>query len=190
MKKETLDISKYFGLVRHIAYAMNHHTKQTYDVEDLIGYGMLGLCLAKRDFKRTKGAKFSTYAYLKIKGAILDGLRVLNWQSSRASIKLTFVHIADLNVSDIQIILGEEAYSGGGACLTPITNYWETLCASNIEENLQKKQKQQTAQEAFNSLCKADKEAITNHIRSKYPSSKSWGSRLYRRALEKLQRSV
>ena len=47
--------------------------------EDLLGFGMLGLIAAADSFEPERGLKFSTYAYPKIRGAILDSLRGLDW---------------------------------------------------------------------------------------------------------------
>jgi len=49
------------------------------DSDDLISYGIFGLIDAINKFDHTKGAKFETYASLRIRGAILDGLRSLDW---------------------------------------------------------------------------------------------------------------
>ena len=44
------------------------------DLEDLIGYGELGLAQAARDFVPDRGAEFTSYAYYRVRGAIFDGL--------------------------------------------------------------------------------------------------------------------
>lgn len=49
------------------------------DFDDLVSYGIFGLIDAINKFDHTKGAKFETYASLRIRGAILDGLRTLDW---------------------------------------------------------------------------------------------------------------
>jgi len=43
--------------------------------EDLVSAGSIGLVKAARDFDPTKNAEFKTYAYIRIKGAIIDELR-------------------------------------------------------------------------------------------------------------------
>jgi RNA polymerase sigma factor FliA len=49
------------------------------EVSDLIQAGVLGLIDAADRFDRSKGVRFSTYAELRIRGAILDSLRSLDW---------------------------------------------------------------------------------------------------------------
>ncbi len=62
-------------LLRHIAGRMALDLPSNFDREDLVGYGMLGLILAADSFEAERGLKFSTYAFPKIRGAILDELR-------------------------------------------------------------------------------------------------------------------
>jgi len=62
-------------LLRHIAGRMALDLPANFDREDLVGYGMLGLITAADSFEVGRGLKFSTYAYPKIRGAILDELR-------------------------------------------------------------------------------------------------------------------
>jgi RNA polymerase sigma factor for flagellar operon FliA len=52
-----------------------------YNVEydDLVGYGTFGLIDAVDKFDYSKGVKFETYASLRIRGAILDQIRKMDW---------------------------------------------------------------------------------------------------------------
>ena len=52
---------------------------------DLISYGLLGLINAIERFDLTREIKFETYAITRIKGAIIDELRSLDWEIGRAS---------------------------------------------------------------------------------------------------------
>lgn len=49
------------------------------DRDDLLGWGMLGLIAAADSFDVRRGLKFTTYAYPRIRGAILDELRRLDF---------------------------------------------------------------------------------------------------------------
>lgn len=62
-------------LLRHIAGRLALDLPSSFDREDLVGYGMLGLIQAADSFEIERGLKFSTYAFPKIRGAILDELR-------------------------------------------------------------------------------------------------------------------
>lgn len=60
-------------LLKHIVGRMN--APAGVDRDDLYGFGMLGLIAAADSWDAARGLKFSTYAYHKIRGAILDEMR-------------------------------------------------------------------------------------------------------------------
>jgi RNA polymerase sigma factor for flagellar operon FliA len=62
-------------LLKHIVGRMCFDTPGSMDRDDLFGFGMLGLLAAADSFDAARGLAFSTYAYPRIRGAILDELR-------------------------------------------------------------------------------------------------------------------
>jgi RNA polymerase sigma factor for flagellar operon FliA len=74
-------ILKYAPLVKRIAERMAMRLPPHISGEELIGPGILGLFDAIEKFDSTKGIQFRTYANLRIKGAILDELRKMDWIS-------------------------------------------------------------------------------------------------------------
>ncbi|MGL4655912.1 MAG: FliA/WhiG family RNA polymerase sigma factor [Sarcina sp.] len=73
--EEKVVIEKYIPLVKHIAGKVILGKSKYIEYEDLVGYGMLGLMDAFQKFKPEKGMKFSTYASIRIKGAMIDEMR-------------------------------------------------------------------------------------------------------------------
>lgn len=69
----------YVHLVRLVAGRLGIYLNQYIDIDDLVGYGVLGLIDAVDKFDPTKNVKFETYASLRIRGAILDAIRKLDW---------------------------------------------------------------------------------------------------------------
>ena len=69
------------GLVRSIAWKIHQRLPRSVDLDDLIGYGQIGLAEAARDFDQTRGIQFTTYAYYRVRGAVLDGLSTMSWFS-------------------------------------------------------------------------------------------------------------
>ena len=67
------------GLVRSIAWKIHQKLPRSVDLDDLIGFGQVGLAEAARDFDPARGVQFTTYAYYRIRGAILDGLSSMAW---------------------------------------------------------------------------------------------------------------
>ena len=49
------------------------------ELEDLEGFGMIGLVESSRRFDATRGVQFKTFAYYRIRGAIYDGIRKMAW---------------------------------------------------------------------------------------------------------------
>src|SRR4051812_32315758 len=68
-------------LVRAIAVRVHQNLPIHVDVDDLIHNGMLGLFDATNKYDPSRNTAFSSYARHRIKGAILDGLRQLDWAS-------------------------------------------------------------------------------------------------------------
>ncbi|KTE91973.1 RNA polymerase subunit sigma [Desulfitobacterium hafniense] len=82
-------IEKYLPLVKRISGRLLISLPQHVDEDDLIGYGVFGLLDALERFDPVRGVKFETYATLRIRGAIIDGLRTMDWvpHSARQKIK-------------------------------------------------------------------------------------------------------
>lgn len=69
----------YAPLVKYVASRIAAGLPQTVDQADLISYGMFGLIDAITKFDPERGFKFETYAVSRIKGAVLDELRSIDW---------------------------------------------------------------------------------------------------------------
>ena len=65
--------------VRYIAYSIHERLPQHVDIEDLVSAGVVGLMDAFSKFDPTKKVQFRSYAQFRIRGAILDSLRTLDW---------------------------------------------------------------------------------------------------------------
>ncbi|MDI6712974.1 MAG: sigma-70 family RNA polymerase sigma factor, partial [Anaerosomatales bacterium] len=72
-------IINYSPLVKYVAGRLSSNLPQTVDTADLISYGVFGLIDAIDKFEPDRGIKFETYAIARIKGAIIDELRALDW---------------------------------------------------------------------------------------------------------------
>lgn len=69
------------GLVKSIAWKIHRKLPSHVELDDLIGYGQIGLAEAAHGFDESMGGQFTTYAYYRIRGAILDGLERMKWFS-------------------------------------------------------------------------------------------------------------
>lgn len=79
-------LNKYLPLVRNVATRMAMGFPRSVELTDLINTGVIGLIEAFGNYDPDRGVKFETYAVPRIRGAILDELRALDWvpRSTRA----------------------------------------------------------------------------------------------------------
>lgn len=82
-------ILHYSPLVKYVASRIFAGLPQNVENADLISYGIFGLMDAIQKYDNTRAIKFETYAIARIKGAIIDALRSLDWvpRSLRAKSK-------------------------------------------------------------------------------------------------------
>ena len=72
-------ILRHLRVVKYIAGRMAIHVPSNIEMNDLIGWGMLGLLDAVEKFDHRQDIKFTTYASIRIRGAIIDQIRSLDW---------------------------------------------------------------------------------------------------------------
>ncbi len=72
-------ITRYAPLVKYVAGRLAINLPKSVDEGDLVGYGSLGLIDAIERFDLQRGVKFETYAIARIRGAMIDGLRSMDW---------------------------------------------------------------------------------------------------------------
>jgi RNA polymerase sigma factor for flagellar operon FliA len=123
----------YSPLVKYVAGRVAAGLPQNVEQADLISYGIFGLIDAVEKFDPARGYKFETYAIARIKGAILDELRSIDWVPrsvrakaralERAYTKLEAIHrrsptdeevAGELGLSDeqFQALLGQLSFVG------------------------------------------------------------------------------
>ncbi len=74
----------YLHLVRFVVSRLGIPATSMLDAEDLLSYGVIGLINAVDRFEPARGIKFEAYATARIKGAVIDQLRALNWMPRSA----------------------------------------------------------------------------------------------------------
>lgn len=82
-------IGEFVPIIKHLAYKVSRKYEDDEIIEDLISAGIVGLLEAMEKFDSTKGAKLNTFAYLRIRGAMIDELRARDWfpRSARSKSK-------------------------------------------------------------------------------------------------------
>ncbi|SHJ43962.1 sigma-70 family RNA polymerase sigma factor [Tepidibacter formicigenes] len=77
LKKEI--ILKYIKLVKIISGRLYNYYGSNIEYDDLVSYGIIGLIDAIEKYDYSKNIKFETYASVRIRGAIIDEIRNLDW---------------------------------------------------------------------------------------------------------------
>ena len=82
-------IVQYIYLTRYVIGRVKMSLPQTFSVEDITSYGVEGLIDAIEKYTPDKGARFETYALMRIRGTIIDKIRSQDWipRSTRKKIK-------------------------------------------------------------------------------------------------------
>ncbi len=99
-------IVRHAELVKRIAYHLAGRLPPSVDVDDLIQAGMVGLMEAATNWSMNRGARFETYAGIRIRGAMIDALRKLDWAPRSVHRKARAVAAA---VREIEQRTGREA---------------------------------------------------------------------------------
>ncbi len=129
-------ILHYSPLVKYVAGRVGVGLPQSVEQADLVSYGIFGLIDAIEKFDPERGFKFETYAISRIKGAILDELRSIDWvpRSVRAkgrAVEQAFSKLEarhhrspterelarelDMTVAQLQAVLGQLSLTGVAA---------------------------------------------------------------------------
>jgi RNA polymerase sigma factor for flagellar operon FliA len=114
--------------VRYLARRIHERLPQHVELDDLISAGVVGLIDAFSKFDHTKQVQFKSYAQFRIRGAILDSLRTLDWSPrelrrkgraveeairsvthklGRVPSEQEIAHEMELGLSEYQHLLGE-----------------------------------------------------------------------------------
>jgi len=98
-------IEPYLPLVRMVAARLFSRIPKSIDFDDLVGYGVVGLVESFKEFDPEKKVKFTTFAFYRIKGAMLDGLRALDPVSRSVRKK---IKIVEATVDSLTAVLGRD----------------------------------------------------------------------------------
>ena len=129
-------ILHYSPLVKYVAGRVGAGLPRSVDQNDLASYGLFGLIDAIDKFDLERGFKFETYAISRIRGAILDELRALDWVPrsvrsrarrieaaiaelehtlQRAPAEEELAELLEMEIEELQSALAEIGRSGIGA---------------------------------------------------------------------------
>ncbi len=99
-------VLKYSPLVKYVAGKIAINMPESVEYDDLISYGCIGLLDAIEKFNPEKDIQFKTYAITRVRGAIYDELRTIDWVPRSVRQKSKEVESA---ISNLELKLGRAA---------------------------------------------------------------------------------
>jgi RNA polymerase sigma factor FliA len=91
-------ITEYAPLVRFVVSRLGIPPTSLLEAEDLISYGMIGLITAIDRFDPSRGVRFEAFATSRVRGAVIDQLRALNWLPRSAVARVRQIETALANL--------------------------------------------------------------------------------------------
>lgn len=132
-------ILAYEDLVKSNAYSLHKQLPKHIELDDLISDGYFGLIDAIKKFDDSYGYKFETYAAFRIRGEILDKLRVADWAPRSLRSKAKEIELArgrlqlelerDPSVDEIATLLGWESSE-----IYQVTGETSSAIVSNLDD--------------------------------------------------------
>jgi RNA polymerase sigma factor FliA len=101
-------IEAHLPQVRYLADRLIAKLPRSVDRDDLIGAGVLGLLDAVNKYDELRGVQFRTYAETRIRGAMLDSLRDLDWSSRSMRARAREIEAAARKIEQEQGRMAEE----------------------------------------------------------------------------------
>ncbi len=184
------------------------------DQDDLRGYGFQGLLEAKQRFDADRGVRFSTFAYYRVRGAILDGVRSQGWMKRRAYAKLKAFEAADSVSESVGEAHAEKPLATLAARAAEIDDVLAKVSAAYViaavgqdrvaeestpETLLSGAEEQSTVKRGLARLPDKERtllEAVyfdgvtIEQAGERLGLSKSWASRLHAKALDRMRKSL
>ena len=127
-------IIEYAQLVKLVAGRLSMYLGHNVEYEDLVSYGIFGLIDAIDKFNMEKNVKFETYASLRIRGAILDQIRKMDWipRSLRQKQKKIDAAMSKIEADKGHVATDEEIAKELGISIDELNEWQGQTKASNI----------------------------------------------------------
>jgi RNA polymerase sigma factor for flagellar operon FliA len=213
-------VNESLGLVEKLAHQMRRQISSGLALDDLVSYGREGLLLAARNFDETRGVPFRCYASLRVRGAMMDGLRATGTLPRRAYKRMKMLEAA----AEMQAALVEEdaarpvtdaasADDRVGSYAAQIATVMALRVVGGIvpepqpqeepplspEDLVARREMADKMRASIDRLPEQEKRLVLRHYfdevtiedaAREISLSKSWGSRLHARAIEFLTRDL
>jgi RNA polymerase sigma factor for flagellar operon FliA len=203
-------VREHEGFVRSIASRVRAELDLTCELEDLVAFGFHGLLEAKARFDASRGVQFNTFAYYRVRGAVIDGVRKMAYLPRRAHQLRKLAEAADTlleqegearaatpqargdvqaTVQQIDDILGKLT---AGFVIAAVGQDEETSAPAAPDEQLIRASEAARVRSALDALPERERKVVhdmyfegrvLDDIAADLGVSKSWASRLHTKAL-------
>lgn len=214
LSKDAL-VERYENLVNSVAHGI--HNRQSMDVpfEDVRAYGYEGLLEAQQNFDPERGVSFSSFAYYRIRGAILDGFRDEGWSMRDQAFDVNdYVavndHMESHNESRANLprsktfkdsIKHIDKMVGDTVTILLMRNYdlqdLEITEDSEQQDRVEKRERLEVLRDGLETLSENEREVVVRYlyedermrdIADDMDYSKGWVSRIKARAIDKVRK--
>ncbi len=206
------------ALVEAVAAHIVKSVGRSVEFDDLVAAGREGLLDAARRFDSSRGVPFGAYAHLRIRGAILDGVRRFSGLSRRAYERIAALDAAvQISEGEAEQVFADAAGTDPRAARRALEEHLSSIALAaaigiaterrgdvmdgddSPEEALARAQLVQTVRGAVADLDAVESQLVRRHyldgerledIARDLEMSKSWASRLHTRAVGRLAKRL
>lgn len=186
-------------LVHGLAARLRRELALHGELDDLVAFGFGGLLEARHRFDPDRGVRFRTFAYHRVRGAMLDGVRKMTELPRRAHERQRIADAAPVTVQPAPPTPLDAVFARVSAGLTTAGPLHGDFGAKSPEEVLMGHQSVARLLEALTALPERGRAVIRGHyfegrslegLGAELGISKSWASRLHTRALATLREAL
>ncbi len=188
-------IAKHERMVHGLAVRLRSELALRGDLDDLIAFGFGGLLEAKARFDPSRGVRFQTFAYHRVRGAMLDGVRKMTEIPRRAHERF----LAEAAVAPTAVPSDLEKASARMSGLAEATVLQGRFGTESPEAALARSESVSRLLTALPALSERQRMLIRgfyfegrslDHLARELGISRSWASRLHTQALRELRAAI
>lgn len=207
-------IEQYDAFVRSIARHTRTQLGLDCELEDLVAFAYQGLLEARRRFDPARGVQFKSFAYYRVRGALIDGVRSMAYLPRRAYARLKASEAVDSEGELIAEARAQSHQSGDAeGSLRAIDGILGRIAAAyctatggegaaeeiDPEQRLLAEEQRRQVRRALSALPDPERTLLRGHyvdgrnfdqLATELGVSKSWASRLHTRALNRMREQL
>jgi RNA polymerase sigma factor for flagellar operon FliA len=208
------EVQAHQELVDKVVRRLSRELDLSCDPDDLRAWGQQGLLEARQRFDATRGVRFSTFAYYRVRGAVIDGVRKQGWLRRRAYAKLKAFEATDLVCEPVAEVEGQQPSLSAEQRAAQIGDILGKISAAYLlsalgqgddatpetpEDHVDQAMTRKVVQRDLADLPERERallqavyfEGVTiEEAGARMGLSKSWASRIHAKALERMRKSL